>query len=97
MHDLAKTTLSSLIEGQEAWSDTQTFVYWPQPDQSPNRYLPDPVLHWPLKQPISPHAKVATMGSCFARNVELAFKRMGFDVISTFVPGLPYSENITNK
>lgn len=97
MQNSVQNAFETSLEGGAAWADTQEFVYWPHPDQTPNRYLPDPVLHWPLKAQISPYAKVATMGSCFARNVELAFKRMGFDVISTFVPGLPYSENITNK
>lgn len=89
--------LSHARDGLQAWQDQRDFAYWPNPSQGPNRYLPDPQLHWRFNAPISPQAKVATMGSCFARNVELAFKRMGFEVISAFVPGLPYSENITNK
>lgn len=55
---------------------------YPRPDSGSERLFPFPVPTFTPTFQIKPDAKIFTMGSCFAREVDKALSRTGFSVIS---------------
>jgi hypothetical protein len=82
-----------IIPGERAWATyrANTLARWPDPGSAHRLY--------PLASPQSPRAfplrgdeRVFCIGSCFARSIENALGRLGFDVLSK-MPDLPRSPN----
>jgi hypothetical protein len=72
------------ISSEQAFSTARAnaFSKYPHPESGAERLFPSPD---PVCEPtfqISPHAKIFTIGSCFAREVDRALTKVGFDVIS---------------
>lgn len=78
--------LESLTSDQAFnFAQVNNLARYPRPDRSPERLFPYPMPECKPTFEIQSEAKIFTLGSCFAREVDRALSRLGFTVTSRSV------------